>query len=143
MSAWVRWGRSSRSVWMRLRFVRGLPIPAFRNAPHKNYRWPPLRLLAGLEAPTAGSILLSGQTISMAGRILAVVEPSVAGAEAVQLVVNRAQLQTLDADLAVRQLEVETKVRTAGLVLTRAQDIDRLEDSSSTIIRTSTRSPRR
>jgi len=55
-------------------------------------------------------------------QVLALVEPSVAGAEAVQLVANQAQLQTLDADLAVKQLEIETKVRTAELALKRAQD---------------------
>ncbi|MHB8972706.1 MAG: efflux RND transporter periplasmic adaptor subunit [Pirellulaceae bacterium] len=57
------------------------------------------------------------------GQVLAVVEPSVAGAEAVQLVANQAQLQTLDADLAVKQLDIETKIRTAELALTRAQEI--------------------
>jgi multidrug efflux pump subunit AcrA (membrane-fusion protein) len=56
------------------------------------------------------------------GQVLALVEPSVAGAEAVQLVANHAQLQTLDADLAVKQLEIETKVRTAELALKRSQD---------------------
>ena len=56
------------------------------------------------------------------GQVLALVEPSVAGVEAVQLVANQAQLQSLDADLAVKQLEIETKVRTAELALTRAQD---------------------
>ena len=44
------------------------------------------------------------------GQVLALVEPSVAGVEAVQLVANQAQLQSLDADLAVKQLEIETKV---------------------------------
>ena len=52
------------------------------------------------------------------GQVLAFVEPSVAGAEAVQLVANHAQLQTLDADLAVKQLEIETKIRSAELALT-------------------------
>jgi len=56
------------------------------------------------------------------GQVLASVEPSVAGAEAVQLVANQAQLQSLDADLAVKQLEIETKVRTAELALARAQN---------------------
>jgi multidrug efflux pump subunit AcrA (membrane-fusion protein) len=56
------------------------------------------------------------------GQVLALVEPSVAGAEAVQLVANQAQLQTLDADLAVKQLEIETKGRTAEMALKRAQD---------------------
>jgi multidrug efflux pump subunit AcrA (membrane-fusion protein) len=57
------------------------------------------------------------------GQVLAQVEPSVAGAEAVQLVANQAQLQTLDADLAVKQLDIETKVRTAELGVKRAQDV--------------------
>ena len=56
------------------------------------------------------------------GQILALVEPSVTGADAVQLVANQAQMQTLDADLAVKQLEIETKVRTAELALRRSQD---------------------
>ena len=64
------------------------------------------------------------------GQVLALVEPSVAGAEAVQLVANQAQLQTLDADLAVKQLEIETKVRTAELALKRAQDtLDRTTEA--------------
>ena len=45
-----------------------------------------------------------------------------AGVEAVQLVANQAQLQTLDADLAVKQLEIETKIRSAELGLKRTQD---------------------
>lgn len=57
------------------------------------------------------------------GQVLALIEPSIAGAEAVQLVANQAQLQTLDADLAVKQLEIETKVRSAELAVTRAQEV--------------------
>jgi membrane fusion protein, heavy metal efflux system len=56
------------------------------------------------------------------GQVLALIEPSVAGAEAVQLVANQAQLQTLDADLAVKQLEIETKIRSADMVLQRAKN---------------------
>ncbi|MHB8899139.1 MAG: efflux RND transporter periplasmic adaptor subunit [Thermoguttaceae bacterium] len=60
------------------------------------------------------------------GQVLALVEPSVVGSEAVQLVANQAQLQTLDADLAVKQLEIQTRVRTAELALNRAlQTLDR------------------
>ncbi|NQU25847.1 MAG: efflux RND transporter periplasmic adaptor subunit [Candidatus Nealsonbacteria bacterium] len=57
------------------------------------------------------------------GQILAVVEPSIAGAEAVQLIANHAQLQTLDADLAVKQLDIETKIDGAKLTLAQAQDV--------------------
>jgi multidrug efflux pump subunit AcrA (membrane-fusion protein) len=56
------------------------------------------------------------------GQVLAFIEPSVAGAEAVQVVANNAQLQTLDADLAVKQLEIETKIRSADMVLQRAKN---------------------
>lgn len=56
------------------------------------------------------------------GQALAFIEPSVAGAEAVQLIANQAQLQTLDADLAVKQLEIETKIRSADMVLQRAHN---------------------
>ena len=55
------------------------------------------------------------------GQVLATVEPSVAGAEAVQLIANQAQLQSLDADLAVEQLEIETRIRTAELAMARAE----------------------
>jgi membrane fusion protein, heavy metal efflux system len=56
------------------------------------------------------------------GQLLAVIEPSVAGAEAVQLVANNAQLQTLDADLAVKQLEIETKISSTELRVARAKN---------------------
>ena len=45
-----------------------------------------------------------------AGQVVAVMEPSVAGAQSVQLLVNQAQLRTLDAELTARQLEVEAKL---------------------------------
>ncbi|HBO45158.1 MAG TPA: hypothetical protein DD670_14770 [Planctomycetaceae bacterium] len=56
------------------------------------------------------------------GQTLAFVEPSIAGAEAVQLIANHAQLQTLDADLAVKQLDIETRIRGAELDLKRARN---------------------
>lgn len=70
----------------------------------------------GNDFPKVGEKVEKGQT-------LAFIEPSVAGAEAVQLVANQAQLQTLDADLAVKQLEIETKIRSAELNLKRANDV--------------------
>lgn len=72
----------------------------------------------GKEFPKVGDRVEKNQ-------VLAVVEPSVAGADAVQLVANQAQLQTLDADLAARQLEIETKIKAAELSLKRAQDTAR------------------
>jgi len=84
---------------------------------------------AVVAAPTAGKAAPPGADgFPIVGhkvgkeQVLALVEPSVAGAEAVQLVANQAQMQTLDADLAVKQLEIETKIRTADLALRRAED---------------------
>ena len=56
-------------------------------------------------------------------QVLAVVEPSIAGAEAVQLVANHAQLHTLDADLAVKQLDVETQILSTELTLALAKEV--------------------
>jgi len=78
--------------------------------------------VAGKAAPPEGKgFPRVGEKVEL-GQVLALIEPSVAGAEAVQLVANQAQLQTLDADLAVKQLEIETKVRTADLAVKRAQE---------------------
>ncbi len=57
-----------------------------------------------------------------AGQMLAVIEPSVAGSEAVQLLVNQAQLQTLDAELAAKQLDVEASIASAKVDLESAQE---------------------
>jgi multidrug efflux pump subunit AcrA (membrane-fusion protein) len=73
-------------------------------------------------APEGSGFPRVGEKVEQ-GQVLALIEPSVAGAEAVQLVANQAQLQTLDADLAVKQLDIETKVRTAELGVKRAQDV--------------------
>jgi cobalt-zinc-cadmium efflux system membrane fusion protein len=77
--------------------------------------------IAGKAAPPDGEGFPKVGDKVEKGQVLAFVEPSVAGAEAVQLVANQAQLQTLDADLAVKQLEIETKIRSAELGLKRAQ----------------------
>ena len=55
-----------------------------------------------------------GQTVSQ-GQPLGWIEPSVAGSEGSQLVTTLAQLRALDAELAVSQLEAESKVKTAEL----------------------------
>jgi len=77
--------------------------------------------LTGKVAPPGGGFPKVGDKVEK-GQVLAYVEPSVAGADAVQLVANQAQLQTLDADLAVKQLEVETRIRSAELGLERAEN---------------------
>ena len=48
-----------------------------------------------------------------ADQVLAVIEPSVAGAQSVQLLVNQAQLRTLDAELAAKRV-VEPLARELG-----------------------------
>jgi len=65
------------------------------------------------------------------GQVLAIVEPSITGAEAVQMVANHAQLETLDAGLAVKQLDVETQIRSAELALARASEIHQRQERLS------------
>jgi RND family efflux transporter MFP subunit len=56
-----------------------------------------------------------------------VIDPSVAGAQSVQLLVNQAQLRTLDAELAAKQLDIEAGIvaRQADLELAN-QEVERL-----------------
>ena len=56
-----------------------------------------------------------------AGQLLAVIEPSVAGPQAVQLIVDQAQLKTLDAELSAKQLDVEAKIASVEVDLELAQ----------------------
>jgi multidrug efflux pump subunit AcrA (membrane-fusion protein) len=56
-----------------------------------------------------------------AGQLLAVIEPSVAGPQAVQLLVNQAQLKTLDAELSAKQLDVEAQIASAEVDLELAK----------------------
>jgi multidrug efflux pump subunit AcrA (membrane-fusion protein) len=66
-----------------------------------------------------------------AGQLLGVIEPSVAGPQAVQLLVNQAQLKTLDAELAAKQLDVETEIAAAQVDLELARsDFERLRGLS-------------
>jgi multidrug efflux pump subunit AcrA (membrane-fusion protein) len=63
--------------------------------------------------------------------VVAVVEPSIAGPESVQLLVNQAQLRTLDAELAAKQLDTEAKIASAEADLDLANnELARLEGLS-------------
>ena len=82
--------------------------------------------------PPSGPFPRIGETVE-AGQVLAVIEPSVAGAQSVQLLVNQAQLRTLDAELAAKQLDIEAKLATARADLEFAnQEVQRLNSLSAT-----------
>ena len=72
--------------------------------------------------PEAGQFVQVGEKVSK-GQALAVIEPTVAGADAVQLIANQAQLQTLDADLVIKQLDIQTQIKEAELAVTRATEV--------------------
>ena len=85
---------------------------------------------AAVSSPVSGKILPpeSGRFVQVGekvleGQVLGVIEPTIAGADVVQLVANQAQLQTLDADLVIKQLDVETQIRTSELGVARAAEI--------------------
>ncbi|NQT16101.1 MAG: efflux RND transporter periplasmic adaptor subunit, partial [Planctomycetes bacterium] len=72
--------------------------------------------------PPGGQFVQVGEKVEQ-GRLLGLIEPAIAGADAVQLVVNQAQLQSLDADLAIKQLDLEAQIRNAELAVARTQDV--------------------
>jgi multidrug efflux pump subunit AcrA (membrane-fusion protein) len=71
--------------------------------------------------PPDGQLPRVGQKVEQ-GDVLAVIEPSVAGSEAVQMLANRAQLHALDAELATKQLDVEAKIKATQLDLDLAKN---------------------
>jgi multidrug efflux pump subunit AcrA (membrane-fusion protein) len=80
--------------------------------------------------PPSGKFPQIGDPVAE-GQLLSVIEPSVAGPQAVQLLVNQAQLKTLDAELAAKQLDVETKIAAAEVELELAKsDLERLQGLS-------------
>jgi multidrug efflux pump subunit AcrA (membrane-fusion protein) len=76
--------------------------------------------------PPGGHFPELGESVT-SGQMLAVIEPSVAGAQSVQMLVNQAQLRTLDAELAAKQLDIEAGIasRQADLELAN-QEVERL-----------------
>ena len=79
--------------------------------------------IGGKISPPERRALRPGRREGPARPSLGVIEPSVAGAEAVQLVANQAQLQTLDADLVIKQLDIETQIKNAELAVSRATEV--------------------
>lgn len=72
--------------------------------------------------PPGGRFVQVGEKVDR-GRLLGLIEPAIAGADAVELVANQAQLQSLDADLAIKQLDLETQIHNAELAVARAQEV--------------------
>lgn len=70
--------------------------------------------------PVSGRFPQVGDRVSQ-GQVLAIIEPTVLGAGAVELLVNRVQLEALDAELAAKQLDAETQLSSAQLSLQLAQ----------------------
>src|SRR5262245_53005628 len=72
--------------------------------------------------PPAGTFPRVGQQVE-AGQIVAVIEPPLAGPQGVELMVNRAQIQSLETGLAVKQLDVEVEIKKAAIELEHAQQV--------------------
>ena len=72
--------------------------------------------------PPDGRLAQIGESVK-AGQVLAVIEPAIAGSDAVQLVANHAQLRSLDADLVIKQLDLETQIQNAELAVSRASEV--------------------
>ena len=109
-----------------------LVVPGKVVAPHgsETMVFPPVP--GRVMLPPSGPFPRIGETVE-AGQVLAVIEPSVAGAQSVQLLVNQAQLRTLDAELAAKQLDIEAKLATAHADLEFAnQEVQRLNSLSAT-----------
>lgn len=79
--------------------------------------------IAGKVAPAQSERFVQIGEKVRKGQVLGVIEPSIAGADAVQLVANQAQLQTLDADLVIKQLDGETQIKNAEMAVSRATEV--------------------
>ena len=78
--------------------------------------------VAGTVSPPDDRFVQIGQFVEI-GQVLAVVDPAIAGSDAVELVANQAQLQSLDADLVIKQLDLETQIQKAELAVARTKEI--------------------
>lgn len=79
-------------------------------------------IVGKISPPEHGRFVQVGEKVHE-GQVLGIIEPTVAGADAVQLVANQAQLQTLDADLVIKQLDIETQISSAELAVSRATEV--------------------
>ncbi len=70
--------------------------------------------------PPGGSFPRVGRQVQ-AGQVVAVIEPPLAGPPGVALMANRAQVQTLETELTVRQMDVEVEIQKAKLELDHAR----------------------
>ncbi len=86
--------------------------------------------LSGRVLPPSGAFPRVGQQVS-AGDIVAVIEPPLAGPQGVELLVNRAQIQALETELAVKQMDVEIEVSKAKLELEYVQQVHKRAEALS------------
>lgn len=108
-----------------------LQVPATIIAPHPSEALVPPPIAGYVAAPPDATLPHAGDVISK-GQLLAVIKPAVLGSDAAQLavqrVVNRAQLQTIESEMAAKQLEAEADSHGAELELQLAQtNYDRLK----------------
>lgn len=85
-----------------------------------------------LYPPPGGQFPSSGDQVEK-GQLLAILEPSLAGGAGAQLLANQAQLQTFDAELAVKQIDAETRAKVAERELQFAKrSLERIEKLATT-----------
>jgi RND family efflux transporter MFP subunit len=91
---------------------------------------PPAGAKAVVTPPIAGRVLPPpdgafprvGQQVK-AGQIVAVIEPPLAGPQGVELMVNRAQIQAIETELAVKQMDVEIEIKKAEIDVEQARRV--------------------
>jgi biotin carboxyl carrier protein len=81
--------------------------------------------------PPSGPFPRVGQQVK-AGDIVAVVEPPLAGPQGAELLVNRAQIQALETELAVKQMDVAIEISRAKIELQHAQLVHKRAELLST-----------
>lgn len=101
---------SNRPLTERLK-VPGQIVPA---AGAKALVTPPIE--GRLLPPPDGAFPRVGEFVE-AGRVLAVIEPPLAGPQGVQLLVNQAQIQALETELSVKEMDVEAEINKAKIDL--------------------------
>jgi multidrug efflux pump subunit AcrA (membrane-fusion protein) len=128
-----QWRIGLRTAVVRPRSIaEQLVVPGKVVAPHGSETMVFSPVPGRVTPPPDGPLPQIGEAVE-AGQTLAVIEPSIAGAQSVQLLVNQAQLRTLDAELAARQLDIESKLATARADLEFAnQELQRLNGLSAT-----------